>query len=86
MTSKLLRFGSYSLIGLGGCVTGIFIEKYAYQDYLPFQSFNKHLPGLPIFGTVSAATPIYKSAEVTVYNAEIKPSRVSEVSLTNVCL
>ncbi|XP_075214151.1 endonuclease G, mitochondrial [Lycorma delicatula] len=87
MISKMFRIGTCSLIGLGGWIAGTVTERHKTTygfSFIPSLGHEKHLPGLPIFGTVSAAAPIISNKEVAEdpFNPQEKlgPSgRVSEI-------
>ncbi|XP_058448112.1 endonuclease G, mitochondrial [Malaya genurostris] len=79
MTSYTMsRFLLFSSVGIGSYLTGSYVErnhkKHEKEDYvkdLLTQVYSK--PGLPIFGTVSAASPIPLEEKSTV------PSNVSRI-------
>lgn len=88
----MLRLSKISCIAFGGWVAGLATERYLQlksEEKLPnvesiFDSSNVDIipkPGLPIFGTVSAATLIPKSQDAQPIPAEppIKAPRVSQV-------
>lgn len=87
MNSKLLsRLGKYTSVGFIGYITGSFVEKWklfgvSQKDALP------HWPGLPVFGTVSAATSFVPDTQVAIPGGEVtysKPTRIAQVSLMEV--
>lgn len=82
---ELLRLGSLGCAGVGGWIAGIIFErKYKYFSNSEEQFKFNHVPGLPIFGTVSAASPFTESQTEVALSGNIvpysKPSRISQVS------
>nr|AKB95591.1 DNA/RNA non-specific endonuclease [Laodelphax striatellus] len=75
--SLVKTLGSYSLIGAGGWVFGTYCERYKENECIATPRRQKSVPGLPIFGSVSAAVPISTSGnDIAVKESE---SRVSQI-------
>lgn len=78
MNLKVLsRVGALGSIGCAGYVVGVFTERLKKDE-----SKSARFPGLPIFGTVSAATPIVPSRTFeTPQDVIPTKSRVGQVRL-----
>lgn len=83
MNSKLLsRLGKYTGVGVIGYIAGSFVEKWKLNDVSQKDSLP-HWPGLPVFGTVSAATPVVSETRVAIPGGDVtysKPNRIAQVS------
>jgi hypothetical protein len=80
---KLSRIAILGSVGLAGWVGGTLSERYKFSSLLHVQPPNNVIqskPGLPIFSTVSAASPIIPSqSTIQPGGPPGKVSRVSEV-------
>lgn len=83
MSSKILsRLGKYTGVGIVGYIAGSFVEKWKLYDGVLQKNNLPHWPGLPVFGTVSAATPFAPDSQVAVPGGEVtysKPSRIAQI-------